>query len=122
MYLRQMEIVTDADKLKVNIEDTCRKYKTIKQWVYILHDKDETRPHYHIYLNFGNSSIDTAVVAEWFDIAENFIERVKGRKSDALLYLTHANDKKKHQYSEEDVVASWDIVTEMKIIRLGIVL
>ena len=118
MFLRQMEIVTDADKLKVEIEDTCSKYKSIKQWAYILHDKDETRPHYHIYLNFGNSSIDTAVVAGWFEIAENFIERVKGRKADALLYLTHANSKDKHQYSIDDVKASWDIVTEMKIAKV----
>ena len=39
-----MEIVTDADKLKVDIQETCMKYKTIKQWAYILHDKDDTRP------------------------------------------------------------------------------
>ena len=48
MNLRQMEIVTDQDKLNVDIQETCMKYKTIKQWAYILHDKDDTRPHYHI--------------------------------------------------------------------------
>ena len=80
-----MEIVTDADKLPVDIQATCKKYKTIKQWAYILHDKDDTRPHYHIYLNFGASSCDTAMVAKWFGIEENFIEKVKGRKTDVLL-------------------------------------
>ena len=67
MHLRQYEIVQDADKLKVDIQATCMKYKTIKQWAYILHDKDDTRPHYHIYLNFG-TSIDSKLVAEWFQL------------------------------------------------------
>ena len=106
MQLRQMEIVTDKDKLSVDIQETCMKYKTIKQWAYILHDKDDTRPHYHIYLNFSPSSCDTKMVASWFGIAENFIEKVKGRKTDMLLYLTHGNEsqKNKHQYSVDEVV------------------
>ena len=96
MNLRQMEIVTDADKLKVDIQKTCMQYKTIKQWAYILHDKDDTRPHYHIYLNFMPNTCDTALVAKWFNLGwtdedgkehsgENFIEKVKGRKTDVLL-------------------------------------
>lgn len=116
MQLRHMEIVTDKDKLNVDIQATCMKYKTIKQWAYILHDKDDTRPHYHIYLNFGNSSCDTALVASWFEIGENFISKVKGRKTDMLLYLTHGNDtqKNKHQYAPEEVKANFDFVTEIK--------
>ena len=99
-FLRQMEIVTDVDKLNVDLQATLMKYRTIKQWAYIVHDKDDTRAHYHIYLNFGASSVDTALVASWFQIPENFINKVKGRKTDMLLYLTHGNDsqKNKHQY------------------------
>lgn len=115
MQLRQMEIVTDQDKLKVDIQETCMKYKTIKQWAYILHDKDDTRPHFHIYLNFGGSSADTKMVATWFEVPENFIEKVKGRKADMLLYLTHGNEtqKNKHQYSPKEVVANFDFETEI---------
>lgn len=111
-----MEIVTDADKLPVDIQATCKKYKTIKQWAYILHDRDDTRPHYHIYLNFGASSCDTAMVAKWFGIEENFIEKVKGRKTDVLLYLTHGNDtqKNKHQYDPSEVIANFDFETEIQ--------
>ena len=69
MQLRQCEVVQDADKLKVDIQAVCMNYTTIKQWAYILHDKDDTRPHYHIYLNFGTSSLDTATVAKWFNLA-----------------------------------------------------
>lgn len=116
MQLRQMEIVTDQDKLSVDIQKTCVEYKTIKQWAYILHDCDDTRPHYHIYLNFGSSSCDTAMVASWFKIPENFIEKVKGRKDDVLLYLTHGNasQKSKHQYDPSEVVANFDFEAEIR--------
>lgn len=111
-----MEIVTDKDKLTVDIQEVCKKYKTIKQWAYILHDKCDTRPHYHIYLNFGKSSCDTKMVAEWFNVPENFIEKVKGRKTDMLLYLTHGNDsqKNKHQYSPTEVIANFDFEMEIE--------
>ena len=113
--LRQMEIVTDVDKLNVDLQATLMKYRTIKQWAYIVHDKDDTRAHYHIYLNFGTSSVDTALVASWFQIPENFINKVKGRKTDMLLYLTHGNDsqKNKYQYSPKEVVANFDFETEI---------
>ena len=116
MQLRQMEIVTDEDKLKVDIQETCMKYKTIKEWAYILHDKDDTRPHYHIYLNFGASSCDTSMVANWFGVADNFVSKVKGRKTDMLLYLTHGNEsqKNKHQYSPDEVHANFDFETEIE--------
>ena len=111
--LRQMEIVTDVDKLNVDLQETFMKYKTIKQWAYIVHDKDDTRPHYHIYLNFG-TSVDTAMVAKWFEIPENFINKVRGRKTDMLLYLTHGNSSQqnKHQYSPDEIVANFDFQTE----------
>lgn len=47
MQLKHYEIVTDADKLNVDIQKVCMEHTTIKHWAYILHDKDDTRPHYH---------------------------------------------------------------------------
>ena len=106
---RHCEIVCDVDKMPVDIQETIMKYKTIKEWAYIVHDKDDTRPHYHIYLNFGNSGIDFKMVASWFGIEENFVNKVKGRKADMLMYLTHANDtqKNKYQYSPNEVKANF---------------
>lgn len=121
-----MEIVIYLPHLKVDIQETIKKYKTIKQWAYILHDKDDTNPHYHIYLNFSPSSCDTSMVAKWFKLAytteegeartgEQFIEKVKGRKTDMLLYLTHGNEsqKNKYQYSSSEVVANFDFEAEV---------
>ena len=117
MKLKQCEIVNDLDKMTVDIEKTCNKYKTIKQWAYILHDKDDTRPHYHIYLNFGSSSVDTSMVAGWFNLADNFVNRVKGRKADMLKYLTHSNESQqgRHQYSIDEVHSNFDIQAEISL-------
>ena len=127
MNLRQMEIVTDVDKLKVDIQATCMQYSTIKKWAYIVHDKDDTHSHYHIALHFGGASVDTAQVAKWFNLGytdengvehtgENFINKIKGRWTDVLLYLTHGNDtqKNKHQYSTSEVHANFDFETEIQ--------
>lgn len=115
-YMKQMEIVTDVDKLSVDLQSTFMKYSSIKEWAYIIHDKDDTRPHYHIYLNFGRSSQDVNLVAEWFKIPSNFINKVKGKKTDMLLYLTHSNDsqKHKHQYDISEVTANFDFETEIE--------
>ena len=98
MYLRQCEIVCDVDKMPVDLQETFMKYKTIKEWAYIIHDKDDTRPHYHIYLNFG-VGVDTSMVAGWFGIADNFVNKVKGKKVDMLMYLTHNNESQKNKLS-----------------------
>ena len=110
MQLKQYEIVCDVDKLKVDIQQVCMEHKTIKQWAYINHDKDDTRPHWHIYVNFGNAGVKHDVVARWFRVDENFVEKIKGRKSDVLLYLIHGNEsqKNKHQYDPTEVVANFD--------------
>lgn len=126
MNLKHYEIVIYKDHLKVDIQKTCKEYKTIKKWAYILHDKDDTDPHYHIYVNFGNQSVDSALVAKWFNLAyidkdgtahngEQFIEKVKGRATDMYLYLIHGNDTQqyKHQYSPSEVIANFDFGTEI---------
>ena len=113
MQLRHYEIVTDADKLNVDIQKTCMEHTTIKHWAYILHD---TRPHYHIYVNFGKAGVSSAMVANWFGVAENFVSKIKGRKSDVLLYLIHGqtDQQNKHQYLPSEVVANFDWQTEVE--------
>ena len=125
MNLRQCEIVQDSDKLKVDIQEICMKYTTIKQWAYIEHDKDDTRPHYHIYLYFG-TGVDIALIAKWFELGyvdkdgkeqtgENFINKVKGRRKYILMYLKHENEsqKYKHVYPRDKVIANFDFGLEI---------
>ena len=96
--------------LKCDIQRVIKEHTTIKEWAYIHHDKDDTGAHYHIYLNFGKSSCDTEMVAKWFGIEPQYVNRVKGRKADMLLYLIHGNDtqKDKHQYDPSEVVSNFD--------------
>lgn len=115
MLAKHCEIVCTVDKLTVDIQETIRKYSTIKYWAYILHDKDGTTPHYHIYLNFGQSSVDFDIVAKWFKLENNFVSKIKGRKTDALKYLIHGNDSQthKHQYDIKEVIANFNVGVEI---------
>ena len=116
MKLRHYEIVQDSDKLKVDLQEVFMKYKTIKQWAYIEHNRCDTRPHYHIYVNFG-TAVESELVAKWFNLGyvndkgeektgENFIRRITGRKADMLAYLTHENAPHKVQYSRDEVTSN----------------
>lgn len=131
MQLRHCEIVTNVDMLKVDLQETFMKYSTIKKWAYIIHDKDDTRPHYHIYLNFGKSSADTKMIAKWFNLGyvdkdgneqtgEQFISKIKGRGADVLLYLTHENEsqKYKHIYDRKEVHANFDFESEIATAKI----
>lgn len=127
MNLKMCEVVTDVDKLKVDLQATFMKYTTIKKWAYINHDKDDTRAHYHIALHFGGASVDTKQVAEWFQLGytdengvehsgEQFVERVKCKRwSGIVTYLLHGQDSQgfKHQYDPWEVHANFNIDVEL---------
>ncbi len=117
MKLKQYEVSSRVEFFKEPIQDTLRRYRTIKKWAYILHDKDQgASPHYHIYLNFGNSGVDSKLVAEWFGLQESQVNKIIGRSTDMLQYLTHSNDsqKNKYQYSPSEVVANFDFEAEIE--------
>ena len=115
---KHCEYVQQLKHLKIKIEDiekVINSYRTIKEWAYIIHDKDvqedgsPVEPHIHLYLNFGQSNAKFETVAKWFDDGEQRVHKVTGRKSDVLLYLTHKNKPHKHQYSDEEVKSNFDI-------------
>lgn len=117
MKLKQYEVVSRVEYFKEPLQEIFRRYRTIKKWAYILHDKDQDSfPHYHIYLNFGNSGVDSKIVAEWFGLQETCVNKIHGRAVDMLQYLTHSNDtqKNKYQYSPSEVVANFDFEREIE--------
>lgn len=117
MYLKQCLVTSNVEFFKGEVGDIIKSHKTIKQYAYILHDKDIGQsPHWTIYLNFGSSGVDTKQVGEWFGLQESQVEKIKGRKTDALQYLTHSNDTQKHkyQYSVSEIIANFDLETEVK--------
>lgn len=114
-------------------EDTIRvalAHRTIKQWAYIMHDKDvysdadeaddpahvagQTKPpHWHIVLNCSQQ-VEIGTIAKWFGILENFVDVPKGMGAgkflDCVEYLTHESAKQqelgKHRYDDEEVNVS----------------
>lgn len=115
LSLKHMEISCDVDKMPVDVYETLNKYTTIKHWAYIIHDKDDTRAHYHIYIHFGGASVKTDYVASWFGIAPNFVNKIKSTRVKALEYLTHSlpSQKHKYQYDKSEVISNFDFQTEI---------
>ena len=110
MYLKHCDVTSRVEYFKGDIQEIIKSHTVIKKWAYILHDSDDTEPHYHIYLNFGKSGVETKQIASWFGLGEQYVERIKGRGADALLYLIHGNESQqyKHQYSPTEVKANFD--------------
>lgn len=105
--------------------------KCIKEYCYIIHDKDkytakdeEHNPehkegmlkpsHIHLLLRFfDNQPQNTKYIAKWFGccgqgIKENFIQKIRGKWQDAVIYQTHLNSPEKYQYSPDEVHCNFD--------------
>ena len=64
----------------------------IKDYAYILHNKDNTEPHWHILIRMDNAyTFD--YIANRFGVPVNFVNSVNYRWANALLYLTHGTKK-----------------------------
>ena len=121
---KECEVMNYLPYFKEPPIDTIKRYKTIKKYAFIVHDKDVNEkgvlesPHYHIYLNFGRASVPFDMVAKWFGIETQYVNKVK-RTGSLLDYLTHSNEsqKFKHQYSPSEVTANFDFVKEAEIER-----
>lgn len=90
--------------------------RQIKQYAYILHDKDDKQEHIHLILCLVNATSITAV-RSWFagfvdekDMDINTLVQECHDYQSAYLYLTHnteqAKKEGKHLYNEEDVYCS----------------
>lgn len=103
-------------------EPTPEQLKSAIHWAYILHDKDITsidengeptfkKPHYHIYLEFGNPRYISAIAKE-FEMPDGAINIVHNTNA-TLAYLTHRTQKaiedKKFMYDVSEVKKSDDL-------------
>lgn len=113
---------------ELQIKNTLERYKTLKRWAYIYHDKDvyvpEDEPehvagdlkpaHYHIVIEC-DSAIALEQISKWFNIPSNYIHLPKGGKRaflDCIQYLTHEDEKQqllgKHLYFDDEVRSNFD--------------
>ncbi len=124
----------DEDTIKIALS-----HKTIKQWAYVLHDKDvyseadeladpnhkqgnKKPPHWHIVMNCSNA-IEIGVIAKWLGIAENFVDVPKGMGAgkflDCVEYLTHESVKQqelgKYRYDDSEIKSSEGFEWRLKL-------
>ena len=115
----------NEDTIKVGLA-----HKSVKEWAYILHDKDVYSeadeeadpnhkqggvkpPHWHIVLQCP-SGIEVGTIAKWLGIGENFVDVPKGRGAflDCIEYITHEAEKQqglgKHRYDDSEVHSNFD--------------
>lgn len=109
MKVKLCEIVQQLSHFDIlKLETVFGSRKAIKDYAFIIHDRDNgVEPHIHIAIRL-NDSYDTKYISEWFGVPEQYVNKVKGRWSDMLKYLTHANAQDKYQYSDDDVVSNFD--------------
>ena len=90
-----------------------------QQYAYIKHDKDIVLGegiHYHFYFSFPNARSFTSVAND-MKIPVNALEKPKVSKLKVLEYLTHKNDQTKHQYSDDEVIANFDVLKEIEALK-----
>jgi len=107
--------------------------KSIKEFAWILHDKDrysekskevlagrkkiggQVPYHVHIVISGGSKALDVSYVAKWFGVPQNMVEVKRGRSAfiDAIRYLTHEDDRQqelgKHRYDDAEIHANFDV-------------
>lgn len=112
--MKLCEIVQQEKYINIDIvKGALENKKCIKDWLYILHDKDiddsgnNKEPHYHIYCRLNNS-YDSKYIAQWFNVPEQYVGKIKGKWSDALNYATHRNKPDKFQYDDSEVFSNFD--------------
>ena len=111
--LNEMYILVNVNMVKVDLQVTLGECPEIKQWAYIIHDKDNAVPHYHIYLNLGFSPASCFDVASWLQLPCWSVNILKGHARDLFLYFMHSAGcvVNKHEYSISDFVSNFDIET-----------
>lgn len=79
------------------------KKDTIEKYAYILHDKEESEPHYHLVVSFSNPRTWDGVKKDFAKYDQNTLVKVVKSLDGVLDYLTHRNKPEKYQYPEEAV-------------------
>ncbi len=100
------------------IKKICEQYSSIKEFAFILHDKDTNedgtpkKSHFHLYCRFGNTNVSIQEFATWFGIKPNSVSTIKARRNSqfhVLTYYLHRGFPEKHQYDVADILGNMDV-------------
>lgn len=111
------EIDGGIDRIKGLLDNLIRDgvpfFGHIEKWAYIIHDRDVKsngdlkEPHLHLMVKM-KSPYPLDMISRSFGVEPQYVERIKGRWSSALAYLTHKNAPSKYQYSLDDVQCNFE--------------
>ena len=110
-----VEIYPEDGWTDAKIEEILQSKKSVKQYAYILHDLDVDedgnlkKPHYHVYMNFGNTNVQYEHVAKWFNTRPSMVQKIKSNKLRTLQYYLHQNEPNKHHYPMENLHSNFDV-------------
>lgn len=120
------ETLFDIEKLP---EILANKSNCIKEYAYIIHnmdlytEADESKnpehkagtlkpEHIHLIMRFErNQPQQFSCISKWFNIQDNFVSKIHGKWTDAVLYLTHYNSPDKYQYNSEAIISNFNVQT-----------
>nr|DAP12887.1 MAG TPA: Plasmid like replication protein [Inoviridae sp.] len=85
-----------------NEEDVLKVCRVSQHYAYILHDKEEKEPHWHLLCTFKVWK-SLASIKSIIDNGQNVLGEEIHDKQAAFRYLTHKDNPEKYQYEEEDV-------------------
>ena len=97
------------------IKNTCEQYNSIKEYAFILHDKDTDedgnpiKPHFHLYCRFGSTNVSIKEFADWFNVTQNKVEKIKAKRNSpfhVLKYYLHRDYPEKYQYDVGDILGN----------------
>ena len=97
---------------------TIKKWGIIDKYAFILHDQDEKdgkplKPHYHVYVSFGQTSTTIQSTANHFGIDPKYVERIKKDRVATLKYFLHIDEPEKHPYDISEMTANFDVLAEI---------
>lgn len=121
MNLRTFEVMQqlqhydlkDINCFKVEFEKRVLSLNHLKEYAFILHDKDFNSNgdlkaiHFHLVVSL-KSPANINTIGEVLRVETQYINKIKTTTKNAFLYLIHFNDKTKYQYSIDEVVANFD--------------
>lgn len=112
--VRNVEIIAYEDSSNIKeIEEVLKANTNIIKWAYILHDKDDQKPHYHIDINYKETT-KCSTIMNAFGVKINQLARPVGTWKSMIKYLTHQNAPEKYQYDVKNVVSNFPYEEEIK--------
>ena len=84
-------------------EEFTRLLKIAKHWAWILHNRDNGEPHYHIYVSFATKKSPKQILDIINSEENTFWEEMKGTPQDLLTYFTHEKEVAKAQYEFSEI-------------------